>query len=130
MGCSHVHSFESKEKIRCKLKNVWNRKRMNMFIEKMCIGEWREAIAEAARVGGLDDDELEWDTYKNLKHQIRLQQLAAAKQDRLQLKQEMRALKKAMRGPGYTMEHRMKISEAIRAKWEDPVSIVKPFQCF
>jgi hypothetical protein len=103
---------------------------MNMFIEMMCIGEWREAIAETARVGGLDDDELEWDTYKNLKHQIRLQQLAAAKQDRLRLKQEMRALKKAMRGPGYTMEHRMKISEAIRAKWEDPVSIVKPFQCF
>jgi hypothetical protein len=31
------------------------------------------------------------------------------------------------------LEHRMKISEAIRAKWEDLVNIIKPFgfpQCF
>ncbi len=133
IGFSDVHSCESKEKIRLKMKIIWDRKRTKASIERMCVRDWQEAVAEAARQGGLGDEEVEWDTYKNLKQQIRLEQLTAAKQDRIQLKEERRAMRKAMRGNGYSLEHRMKISEAIRAKWEDPVNIIKPFgflQCF
>ena len=71
--------------------------------------DWTEVIAESARRGGDDDFEYEWDSYKLILAQLRAERRC------------QRQRRKKDPSSGKSSDHRLKISEAIRAKWADPV---------
>lgn len=112
-------SDETKEKIRGKLRDRWATKKQVRGYQDMLTKEWKNCVAEAARMGGLGEEELQWNSYTILKKKLRL---AAAAQTRLE-KKEAKAKLEATR-PLKSKEHRLRISAAIRAKWEDPVRSV------
>lgn len=107
-------SKKTKESIRATFRRGWEGRRQRLFLQEACLNDWKESIAEAARRGGDDEDELRWDSYEVLKKTMQkkwLQDVAmkVAVEKKLQ---QISACKSA--------EHKLKISEAIKAKWADP----------
>lgn len=107
-------SKKTKESIHATFRRGWEGRRQRLFLQEACLNDWKESIAEAARRGGDDEDELRWDSYEVLKkimQQKWLQDVAmkVAMEKKLQ---QISACKSA--------EHKLKISEAIKAKWADP----------
>lgn len=107
-------SKKTKESIRATFRRGWEGRRQRLFLQEACSNDWKESIAEAARRGGDDEDELRWDSYEVLKKTMQkkwLQDVAmkVAVEKKLQ---QISACKSA--------EHKLKISEAIKAKWADP----------
>lgn len=83
--------------------------------------------ANAARVGAPGEEEYEWDSYSKVKEQYRLEELRAVRQAR----EAQRARKKLERKKLPVSDaHRKAISDAIRAKWNDPVWTVYLTQFF
>ncbi|KAK9269661.1 hypothetical protein L1049_001439 [Liquidambar formosana] len=76
--CPRTHSDQSKARIRSSLRQVWG-KRLNWkrLREKFFLS-WAESIAKAAKKGGSDQQELDWDSYNKIKEEIALQQLQQA----------------------------------------------------
>ena len=70
--------------------------------------DWTEAIAESARRGDGDDVEYEWDSYNLILAELRAERMRQRR-------------RKKDPSSGKSSDHRLKISEAIRAKWADPV---------
>jgi len=58
---------KTKESIRAAFKRGWEGRRQRLFLQEACFIDWKESIAEAARRGGDDEDELRWDSYEVLK---------------------------------------------------------------
>ena len=77
--------------------------------------EWKTAIAKTAQIGTSGDDMLWWDSYDNLKEQLRQEYLKSKRK------------KKDMVRRSWTLEQRLRLSESVRAKWQDPV---RSFRCF
>lgn len=75
-------------------------------------------IAEAARVGDFREEEYEWDSYSKVKEQYRLEEIQAEKQVREARRARQRGERKKK---PVSDAHRKAISDAIRAKWADPV---------
>ena len=69
------YSEQSKAKIRSSLRWVWGKRlKWKRSREKFYLS-WAESIAKAAKKGGSDQEELDWDSYDKIKEEIALQQL-------------------------------------------------------
>ncbi|KAG0597980.1 hypothetical protein M758_12G035000 [Ceratodon purpureus] len=116
--CGKNQSKETKAKIRKKMVGFWESKRLIKQAQDFYVCNWKQVIAEAARVGGPEDEEYEWDSYKNIKEQYRLEELQAGRRAREALRATQK-VERAKKKP-ITDSHRKAISDAIRAKWADP----------
>ncbi|KAH7296049.1 hypothetical protein KP509_26G006800 [Ceratopteris richardii] len=103
---SHPQSQETREKIRTFMKSRMEFERRQLTI----VQEWKDSVASLARRGILGDDELQWDSYQKLKKELHREYYSSKRQK-----------KKAAAPKSLQMEHRLRISEAIRAKWTDPL---------
>jgi hypothetical protein len=112
--------METKVKIRDKLRSRWDTKKKIRGYQETMLKEWKNFVAEEARVGGLGEDEMQWNSYTVIKRQLRVAEAALS---RLEKKKSAKAPKPPR--PLKSEEHRLKISAAIRAKWEDPVRIIR-----
>ncbi|WOK97943.1 stress response protein NST1 [Canna indica] len=68
------HSGLSKSRISFSLKKIWEQRRRHKRLQEKCYASWARAIAEAAKQGCHDQDELEWDSYEKIKADILSQQ--------------------------------------------------------
>ncbi|XP_024357521.1 uncharacterized protein [Physcomitrium patens] len=115
--CGKNQSTKTKAKIRESLIDYWDKKRVIKEAQALCLLEWKEVTANAARVGAPGEEEYEWDSYSKVKEQYRLEELRAVRQAR----EAQRARKKLERKKLPVSDaHRKAISDAIRAKWNDP----------
>lgn len=113
LNCAHPRSEHMKMKIGMAVRKAHEEWRKNMKFQKTCLLEWEDNIAEAARIGSYREEKLQWNTYVILKEKTRQEWLQA-----LQMQKAMRKCKD--RRVPKSVEHKKKISEAIRTKWEDP----------
>ncbi|KDP32661.1 hypothetical protein JCGZ_13659 [Jatropha curcas] len=72
------HSDEVKEKIVSSLRRLWGKRLKWKRLREKFFLSWTKSIAEAARKGGIHQQELDWDSYDNIKEEITLQQLQNA----------------------------------------------------
>ncbi|EFJ20715.1 hypothetical protein SELMODRAFT_443772 [Selaginella moellendorffii] len=103
-------SDDIKAKISIGVHEHWVRKLKEIALQKQCLAEWQECIAEAARQGGDDQEELQWDSYDVERQR--------EKEEIRQLKDGMRVTSRSQRRLEWSDEHRRKVSEAIKAKWK------------
>ncbi|XP_021288301.1 uncharacterized protein LOC110419534 isoform X2 [Herrania umbratica] len=71
----HTHSEQSKARIGSSLRHVWAKRLKRKRLGERFFLSWLESIAEAARKGGTDQPELDWDSYDKIKQGIALEQL-------------------------------------------------------
>lgn len=88
------------------------------------MSEWKELVAEGARIGGLGDTELQWDSYRIILRELILEEKQRKKVSKnvVQRKETEPSQKRIA-----AADHRStgkKLSEAIRAKWSDSVSFL------
>lgn len=98
----------------------WEVKRLIRESQVSLEREWKELVAEAARAGDSGEEELEWDSYKKIKEQWRLEELTEERQRKIALRDSRKAQRRTKKP--IIEAHRKAISDAIRAKWADPVS--------
>lgn len=113
-----LHCFSSKEtrtKIGTGVREGWRRRHKRLSVQENCLYEWNNLIAEASRKGNAGEKELQCDSYDTLDKQLMEEWLESVEKRKI-----MRMSKGSRRGPK-SPEQRMKISEAISAKWADPV---------
>jgi hypothetical protein len=65
-----LSSAETKAKIREKMVGVWESKKLIKRAQATMFKEWKELVANAARVGDSNDEEHEWNTYSRLSTQL------------------------------------------------------------
>lgn len=94
----------------------WEKRRQKLSLQESCCYEWQNLIAEASRRGYDGEEELQWDSYKILDGKLTEEYLESIEQ-----RKTMRRPKGSKRAPK-SLEQRRKISQAISAKWNDPVS--------
>ncbi|XP_038996736.1 uncharacterized protein LOC120121452 [Hibiscus syriacus] len=70
-----THSEESKARIGSSVRHAWGKRLKWKRLGEIFFLSWMESIAEAARKGGSDQAELEWDSYDKIKQEIALEQL-------------------------------------------------------
>ncbi|XP_057795944.1 stress response protein NST1 [Salvia miltiorrhiza] len=88
-----VLSNQTKVKIRASLTKLWGRRlRLKRSREKF-LQLWGESIALAAKKGGVDQQELEWDSYEQFKREVALQNAEEAKMKELARVRKERAAK-------------------------------------
>lgn len=63
----HSHSDESKARISSGLKRLWEKRLKHRRLQENCWIIWAGSIAEAARKGHYDQQELNWDSYEKIK---------------------------------------------------------------
>ncbi|XP_058100755.1 uncharacterized protein LOC131245363 [Magnolia sinica] len=73
--CSRAHSVQSKARIGFALRRIWGERLKLKRLQEKCYLEWAKSIAEEAKKGGLDQQELDWDSYEKMKAEILCQQL-------------------------------------------------------
>lgn len=86
-----------------------------MKLQDSCYYEWQNLVAETAQKGLLGEEELQWDSYKILDKQLEQQWLQSVEK-----RKSMPRAKGSKRAPK-SADQKRKISEAIAAKWADPV---------
>ncbi|KAL6999599.1 hypothetical protein U1Q18_000757 [Sarracenia purpurea var. burkii] len=69
-----AHSDQTKAKIRYSLRKLWGERLTWKKSRAKFLSSWAESIAEAAKKGGSDQQELHWDSYEKIKEEIVLQQ--------------------------------------------------------
>ncbi|KAL2621920.1 hypothetical protein R1flu_002125 [Riccia fluitans] len=111
----HPQSDATRFKIREKLREQWDLKKKTRGYQEACLKEWKQYVAEAARVGALGEQEYEWNSYSKLKRKLRDYSRPPIDSGTNRPKQRR----------ARSEEHRLKIAAAIRAKWEDPEYIQK-----
>lgn len=74
-GYSRAHSNLSRERIGASLRRVWAERLKRKRAQENCYLIWARSIAEAAKEGGLDQQELRWDSYRKLKADLMFQYL-------------------------------------------------------
>lgn len=72
------HSDQVKTKISFSLKQLWGERLKCKRAKEKLYMSWSENIAEFARKGGVNEEELSWDTYDKLKREISLRNLEHA----------------------------------------------------
>lgn len=102
----------------------WQRRREKLMVQETCLLQWQNLIAEGSRRGYADEKEMQWDSYETLNKQLEQEWLESIEQRKL-----MSRPKGSKRAPK-SAEQRRKISEAISAKWADPVSVLCIYTLF
>eukprot|EP01018_Ginkgo_biloba_P028014 Gb_24726 [translate_table: standard] len=115
INCAHPQSEETRAKISMSVSRVFKERRKKKMLQEMCFLDWQESIAEAARIGGDGETELQWGDYEILKDKLHQEWLQVVAMEKAMAKE-----KHGGKRVGKTAEQRKKISEAIRAKWADP----------
>lgn len=110
----HAQSKETRVKIGVGVRIGWERRRQLMMLQETYISEWQNLIAEAAKAGFVDEEELQWDSYKILNQQLKEEWLQSIEE------RKRTPRSKGSRRAPKSLEQRRKISEAISAKWADP----------
>ncbi|XP_028755512.1 uncharacterized protein LOC114714894 [Neltuma alba] len=75
-----THSDQSKAKISSSLRRVWQKRLKSKRLKEQFYLSWAESIANGAREGGIDQEELDWNSYDKIKQQLERHQLLWAKQ--------------------------------------------------
>ncbi|KAL1567233.1 golgin subfamily A member 6-like protein 1 [Salvia divinorum] len=88
-----VLSYQTKVKIRASLTKLWGRRLSSKRSREKFLQSWRESIALAAKKGGADQQELEWDSYEKFKQEVALQKAEEAKRKELARVRKDRAAK-------------------------------------
>ncbi|XP_048498776.1 uncharacterized protein LOC104891421 isoform X2 [Beta vulgaris subsp. vulgaris] len=70
-----MHSEQSKRKIGSSLKKLWAERLKRKRSKETFYSSWAESIAEAARMGGIDEEQFDWDSYDRMKVEIAFQRL-------------------------------------------------------
>eukprot|EP00252_Welwitschia_mirabilis_P016068 TRINITY_DN3554_c0_g1_i1.p1 TRINITY_DN3554_c0_g1~~TRINITY_DN3554_c0_g1_i1.p1 ORF type:complete len:615 (-),score=130.47 TRINITY_DN3554_c0_g1_i1:364-2208(-) len=107
----HPQSEESRRRISLSVKKKWAERQKRKMVQETCIFEWKEHIADFARIGIHDDEPLHWNSYEIEKKNLR--------EAWLRSKKAAKAIWNQRRGPK-PLEVRKKLSDVIKAKWEDP----------
>uniref|UniRef100_A0A1J3J603 Nuclease associated modular domain-containing protein n=1 Tax=Noccaea caerulescens TaxID=107243 RepID=A0A1J3J603_NOCCA len=110
----HAQNKETRLKIGEGVRMRWARRKERRKVQETCHFEWQNLLAEAARQGYTDEEELQWNSYKILDQQNQLEWLESVEQ-----RKAARGAKSNRRAPK-SPEQRRKIAEAIAAKWADP----------
>ncbi|KAJ8527714.1 hypothetical protein K7X08_015165 [Anisodus acutangulus] len=76
--CPRTLSNQTKIRIRASLRKLWGERLKWKRSREKFFQSWAESIANAAKVGGSDQEELEWDSYDKIKREIALEQLQLA----------------------------------------------------
>lgn len=69
------HSDHIKAKISSSLKCVWQKRLKVKYLRERFFWSWADSIAKAAKKGGINQQELEWDSYDRLKQETVVQEL-------------------------------------------------------
>lgn len=72
--CPRTLGEQTKAKIRSSLKQLWGERLKWKKSKAKFLSSWAESIAEAAKKGGSDEQELQWDSYDKIKEEIAFQQ--------------------------------------------------------
>ncbi|XP_021757670.1 uncharacterized protein LOC110722692 [Chenopodium quinoa] len=110
----HAQSPETREKIGVGVRMGWQKRRAKLLLQETCLFDWQNLIAEAARHGLLEQEELQWDSYKVMNEQLQQEWL-----DSIQQRKKAPRPKGSRRAPK-SLDQRRKIAEAIAALWADP----------
>ena len=94
----------------------WRKRREKLSLQENCLFDWQNLIAEAARKGNLEEEELQWESYEIINERLKQEWVAS-----IEHRKTMPGPKASKRAPK-SLEQRRKIAEAIAAKWADPVS--------
>lgn len=121
----HSHSEQSKEKISSSLRQLWAERLKRKRSREKLYFSWAESVAEAARRGGINEEELNWDSYERFKEEIASRQLqcAAKKAKGKELKKiqaEKRVRKRVEKMASFVqkkMEHKKKAEPRAKQKW-------------
>nr|GEY47891.1 nuclease associated modular domain 3 [Tanacetum cinerariifolium] len=111
----HNQTRETRQKIAAAVRQTWDRRRFTRRMIARCHREWLDLIAEASRKGLYGEEELQWNSYE-----IMSKQLDKEFREGIESRKKKRGSGPGVRAPK-TLEQRKKISEAIAAKWADPV---------
>ncbi|KAK4373947.1 hypothetical protein RND71_004624 [Anisodus tanguticus] len=76
--CPRSLSNQTKIRIHTSLRKLWGERLKWKRSREKYFQSWAESIANAAKVGGSDQEELEWDSYDKIKREIALEQLQLA----------------------------------------------------
>ncbi|XP_075098253.1 uncharacterized protein LOC107787021 isoform X1 [Nicotiana tabacum] len=76
--CPRALSNQTKIRIRTSLRKLWGERLKWKRSREKFFQSWAESIANAAKAGGSDQEELEWDSYDKIKREIALEQLQSA----------------------------------------------------
>ncbi|XP_017254103.1 uncharacterized protein LOC108224065 isoform X2 [Daucus carota subsp. sativus] len=69
-----THSDQTKDRIRSSIRRLWDERfKERMAGEKLFLA-WASRIAEAAKLGGSGEEELDWNSYEKIKREIALEQ--------------------------------------------------------
>ncbi|CAL9218864.1 unnamed protein product [Arabidopsis halleri] len=110
----HAQNKETRMKIGEGVRMRWARRKERRKVQETCHFEWQNLLAEAAKEGYRDEEELQWDSYKILDQQNQLEWLESVEQ-----RKAAKGAKSNRRAPK-SPEQRRRIAEAIAAKWADP----------
>lgn len=102
-------------KIGMGVREGWCRRRKRLLVQEKCLLKWQNLIAEASRKGYAGEKELRWNSYEFLDKQLKQEWL-----ENIEKRKTMPRPTGSKRAPK-SSEQRRKISEAISAKWADPV---------
>lgn len=72
------HSEQTKAKIKSSLRRIWDKRLKWRRLKEKFFLSWLESIAETAKRGGSDQQELHWDSYEKIKQEIAIHQLQLA----------------------------------------------------
>lgn len=73
--CCHAQSEQTREKIGTSLRKLWAKKLQWKRSRAKFLSIWAKNIAEAAKRGGYDQQELDWNSYDKIKEELAIQRL-------------------------------------------------------
>ncbi|XP_052301206.1 uncharacterized protein LOC7455960 isoform X2 [Populus trichocarpa] len=77
-GHPHAHSEAIRAKISSSLRQIWGKRLKWKRLREKFFLSWSKSIARAAKEGGIDQQELDWDGYDKIEEEITLKQLQGA----------------------------------------------------
>ncbi|KAL8147657.1 hypothetical protein AgCh_005108 [Apium graveolens] len=69
-----AHSNQTKARIRSSLRRLWDERLKERRAGEKLFISWASSIAEAAKIGGSDEEELDWNSYEKIKSEIEFEQ--------------------------------------------------------
>ncbi|CAN6444284.1 unnamed protein product [Victoria cruziana] len=118
MDCPRSHSEQSKTRIGLALKKAWKRRLKRMCMQQQCCSEWQGIIAETARMGGINQQELEWDSYDKQQMEILQAELQVKAEQEMakEIARQKRAKDKAEKKVLLAQERKIKKAEKAKAR--------------
>ncbi|KAI8008462.1 hypothetical protein LOK49_LG07G03090 [Camellia lanceoleosa] len=117
--CPRTLSEQTKAKIRSSLKQLWGERLKWKKSKAKFLSSWAESIAEAAKKGGSDEQELQWDSYDKIKEEIAFQQRQwAAHQAKAKEMEKIRAAQAKIVKMGRLAQKRKEQEQQAKARAE------------